>query len=128
MPSLGNHDGLAWRFVEEIESVDEARVKYECYVPTTAGVLQFDADSQRRLNAVLLTLTPGDKASTVEWKMANNSAVTLTYEKLRDLIVEAHALSGPQLLRAFQHAQTLKARMRAGGRVTLREIAQENWI
>jgi hypothetical protein len=128
MPSLGKHDGLAYRLVTTVEDIDIARAKYECYVPTPAGVLQFDADSQRRLNAVLLTLTPGDKTSTVEWKMADNSAVTLTYEKLRDLIVEAHALSGPQLLRAFQHAQTLKARMRAGGRVTQREIASENWV
>jgi hypothetical protein len=128
MPSLGKHDGLAWRFVEEIESIDEARAKYECHVQTSAGTLQFDADSQRRLNAVLLTLTPGDSTSTVEWKMADNSTVTLTYEGLRDLIVQAHDLAGPQLLRAFQHAQTLKARMRAGGRVTLREIASENWV
>lgn len=128
MPSLGKHDGLAWRFVEEVEDIDKARQTYETRAHTSGGVLQFDADSQRRLNAVLLTLTPGDKTSTVEWKMADNTLVTLTFEGLRDLIIEAHDLSGPQLVRAFQLAQTLKARMRAGGRVTLREIAPENWV
>lgn len=128
MPSLGKHDGLAYRLVESPEYIDKARAQYESHIQTPVGVLQFDSDSQRRLNAVLLTLTPGDASSTVEWKMADNSAVTLTFEELRDLIVMAHSLAGPQLLRAHQLAQTLKARLRAGGTVTQREIAPEKWL
>ncbi|ATW57968.1 hypothetical protein CNR34_00035 [Pseudomonas phage nickie] len=126
MPSLGKHDELSVTRVHKGQ-IDEARAKYECHVETSKGVIQFGTDCQRRMNAVLLTLTPG-KGDTVEWKMADNSYVTLTFEELRDLINEAQNLAGPKLLSAFQYAQTLKGKLEAGGFVSERDIAPEKWL
>ncbi len=127
MPSLGKHDELSVTPASRME-IDVARAKYECYVNTSKGVLQFGNDCQRRMNAVLNTLTPATPDNTVEWKMADNSFVTLTFEELRDLIMEAQSLAGPKLLRAFEYAQTLKGKLEAGLRVTHRDIASENWL
>lgn len=128
MPSLGKHDGLAYRVIREVEEIDNARLGNECKIDTSKGRLQFGVECQRRMNAVLSTLKPADPTSTVEWGMADNSKVTLTFEELRDLITEADSLAGPKLIRAFQYAQLLKTRFRGGVAVTQREIAPENWV
>lgn len=125
MPSLGKHDGLAWRIVESVEEIETARKTHEYRVDTSKGPLQFDPTSKDRMYMILQTINEG---GAVEWKMADNSVVTLNYETMSALIAEAESLVGPKLLRAHDHAQRLKTRFRAGGRITQREVASENWV
>lgn len=125
MPSLGKHDELSVSAASKAE-IDAARVKYECQLNTSKGTLQFGTDCQRRLHAVLQTLN--GTTNTVEWKMADNSFVTLDYDSMSYLIAEAESLAGPKLLRAFEYAQMLKGKLDAGSFVSLRQIASENWL
>lgn len=124
MPSLGKHDELSVQAASKQE-IDAARAKYECYVETSKGVLQFGNDCQRRLNSILQTLNGG---GTVEWKMADNSTVTLDYDSMSHLIAEAELQAGPKLLRAFEYAQMLKGKVDAAVFVSQRDIASEKWL
>ncbi|UIS24595.1 hypothetical protein S21ZY_033 [Pseudomonas phage ZY21] len=94
---------------------------------TSKGSLRYTAEDERRMNAILRTLTPGDSTSTTAWKMADNSFVTLTFEELRDLMTEADSLAGPRIVSVFSRAQMLKGKLEAGERVTMRDIASEAW-
>lgn len=125
MPSLGKHDALAWREIREIDDIEIARKVHEYRVDTSKGMLQFDPTSKDRMYMILQTINEG---GTVDWKMADNSTVTLNYESMSALIAEAESLVGPKLIRAHDYAQTLKTRFKIGGRVTQREVAPENWV
>ncbi|MEG0062993.1 MAG: hypothetical protein RR740_00170 [Pseudomonas sp.] len=125
MPSLGKHDELSVTLACKAD-IDAARTKNECILKTSKGLLQYGVDCQRRLNAVLQTLN--GTTDTVEWKMADNSFVTLDYDSMSYLIAEADALAGPKLLSAFQYAQALKSKLDAKGFVSKRDIASEKWL
>lgn len=127
MPSLAKHDPLAnmSASAENITSVAEVA---QNLLDTSKGRLRYTAEDERRMQAILRTLTPGDPASTTDWKMDDNSFVTLTFEELRDLITEADSLAGPRIVRVFERMQTLKGKLAAGERVTVRDIAPETWL
>lgn len=127
MPSLPKHDAMAIQ-PASLEAVKKAAMYAECAVKSQYGWLQWGNDCRRRMTATIGMLTPGDATSTVEWKLLDNSAVTLTFEGLRDLATEADALAGPRIAWVFQRVQAIKEKLEAGGRVSMRDIAPDTWF
>uniref|UniRef100_A0AAU6W0Q3 DUF4376 domain-containing protein n=1 Tax=Pseudomonas phage Nican01 TaxID=3138540 RepID=A0AAU6W0Q3_9CAUD len=127
MPTLAKHDPLALMRAAPEDITNVANVAQNLLM-TSKGQLRYAAEDERRMNAILRTLTPGDPASTTAWKMADNSFVTLTFEELRDLLSEADSLAGPRIVSVFERAQMLKGKLEAGERVTMRDIASDTWL
>lgn len=127
MPALPKHDRMAQQ-PASIESLKKVALAAECVVNSQYGWLQWGNDCRRRMNATINMLTPGDADSTVEWKLLDNSTVTLTFEKLRDLALEADALAGPRIAWVFQRVQAVKEKIESGGRVSMRDIAPDTWL
>ena len=127
MPALPKHDAMAQQLAT-IESVKKVALGAECTVNSQYGWLQWGNDCRRRMMATIGMLTPGDATSTVEWKLLDNSTVTLTFESLRDLATEADALAGPRIAWVFQRVQAIKEKIESGGHVTMRDIAPDTWL
>jgi hypothetical protein len=78
------------------------------------------------MNSVLMTLTPGDATSVTEWKLLDNTTVTLTYEQLRDLIEEAKLAFGFRCQYVFPIVQELLELSRTKG-ATMRDLESRKW-
>lgn len=130
MPKLRKFDELEHQLANKAD-VEAARAKAESVVTTRHGPLQFDLVSRQRMQDVLRTLNPaakpGEEGFSVSWTMADNSVIDFSHTGLRDIITEAEALAGPRAIAAFQKAQGFKATLEAGGELTMRDIAPENW-
>lgn len=123
MPSLGSYDIL--RQIEaSIEEINAARDAAEFLVPTSRGFLQFDPRSKQRMEIAADQLLEGDS---LQWKMWDNSKITLTKQELFDLIREASGSLGVRMRKTFEYANELKARKERGDVVTLRDISPERW-
>ena len=123
MPSLGSYDALR-QVQATIEEINAARDAAESLVPTSRGILQFDPRSKQRLEIAASQLFAGE---TVQWKMADNSKVTLDKQELLNLIQEASGALVVRMRRTFEYSNELKARMERGDVVTLRDISLERW-
>lgn len=127
MPSLAKHDPLA-NMTATADGITKVANIAQSVLSTSKGPLRYTAEDERRMKAILRTLTPGDSTSTTDWKMDDNTFTSLTFEELRDLMSEADSLAGPRIASVFERMQTLKGKLEAGERVTMRDIAPEKWL
>lgn len=120
MPSLGKFDQLS-ATLATAENINARRAQEESLLLLDGALLQFDTLSRQRMKDVIAGLTD---ARTVVWRFADNTEREFTAQALKDLFERAERAIGARVMAVFEIAQSLKAKVSAGERVTLRDLDQ----